>query len=234
MDCRLVRTLVYKPGVGIRETVWVGVWFGKSNSVEVDFSSRPSRVVAASRCTEFWMAAVVAASGSHRPRFPPSSCLLLPQNRTLLPEPATQRVSSPFHPPPSTHAAPSYPALLITTTTVTPSHRRPSHHSPRHRPTKRPAKRPAPETCHDINTELPNDPTPPCDYHPCDYHPDSALRKHSTSASTKYISLRGREMGKRARRRREIGKSRAYIPVAIWGIWARTFGRLLQMRGVGG
>eukprot|EP00964_Phaeocystis_antarctica_P107914 scaffold72570_cov44-Phaeocystis_antarctica.AAC.1 len=32
---RLVRTLVYKRGVGIRETVWVGVWFGKSTSVWV-------------------------------------------------------------------------------------------------------------------------------------------------------------------------------------------------------
>ena len=31
MAYRLVRTLVYKCGVGIRETVWVGVWFGKSN-----------------------------------------------------------------------------------------------------------------------------------------------------------------------------------------------------------
>eukprot|EP00964_Phaeocystis_antarctica_P106412 scaffold71283_cov90-Phaeocystis_antarctica.AAC.3 len=29
----------------------------------------------------------------------------------------------------------------------------------------------------------------------------------------------------------EIGKSRAYIPVAKWGIRARTFGRFLQMRG---
>ena len=33
MAYRLVRTLVYKRGVGIRETVWVGVWFGKSKSV---------------------------------------------------------------------------------------------------------------------------------------------------------------------------------------------------------
>ena len=30
MAYRLVRTLVYTRGVGIRETVWVGVWFGKS------------------------------------------------------------------------------------------------------------------------------------------------------------------------------------------------------------
>ena len=35
MAYRLVRTLVYKRGVGIRETVWVGVWFGKSTSVLV-------------------------------------------------------------------------------------------------------------------------------------------------------------------------------------------------------
>jgi hypothetical protein len=38
MAYRLVRSLVYKRGVGIRETVWVGVWFGKSNSVGVDLS----------------------------------------------------------------------------------------------------------------------------------------------------------------------------------------------------
>ena len=36
MAYRLVRSLVYKRGVGIRETVWVGVWFGKTNSVGVD------------------------------------------------------------------------------------------------------------------------------------------------------------------------------------------------------
>ena len=30
MAYRLVRSLVYKRGVGIRETVWVGVWFGKT------------------------------------------------------------------------------------------------------------------------------------------------------------------------------------------------------------
>ena len=35
MACRLVRYLVYKRGVGIRETVWVGVGFGKSTSVLV-------------------------------------------------------------------------------------------------------------------------------------------------------------------------------------------------------
>ena len=35
MAYRLVRSLVYKRGVGIRETVWVGVWFGKTNSVGV-------------------------------------------------------------------------------------------------------------------------------------------------------------------------------------------------------
>eukprot|EP00964_Phaeocystis_antarctica_P092167 scaffold59233_cov67-Phaeocystis_antarctica.AAC.1 len=35
MAYRLVRTLVYTRGVGIRETVWVGVWFGKSTSVLV-------------------------------------------------------------------------------------------------------------------------------------------------------------------------------------------------------
>ena len=35
MAYRLVRSLVYKRGVGIRETVWVGVWFGKSTSVLV-------------------------------------------------------------------------------------------------------------------------------------------------------------------------------------------------------
>ena len=33
MAYRLVRSLLYKHGVGIRETVWVGVWFGKSKSV---------------------------------------------------------------------------------------------------------------------------------------------------------------------------------------------------------
>eukprot|EP00964_Phaeocystis_antarctica_P129902 scaffold93740_cov37-Phaeocystis_antarctica.AAC.2 len=37
--------------------------------------------------------------------------------------------------------------------------------------------------------------------------------------------------GKGRVRRCEIGQSRAYIPVAKWGIRARTFGRLLQMRG---
>ena len=37
MAYRLVRSLVYKRGVGIRETVWVGVWFGKTNLVGVDF-----------------------------------------------------------------------------------------------------------------------------------------------------------------------------------------------------
>ena len=37
MAYRLVRCLVYTRGVGIRETVWVGVWFGKSiSSVLVD------------------------------------------------------------------------------------------------------------------------------------------------------------------------------------------------------
>ena len=36
MAYRLVRSLVYKRGVGIRETVWVGVWFGKTNSVGED------------------------------------------------------------------------------------------------------------------------------------------------------------------------------------------------------
>ena len=30
MAYNLVRTLVHKRGVGIRETVWVGVWFGRS------------------------------------------------------------------------------------------------------------------------------------------------------------------------------------------------------------
>ena len=30
MAYRLVRSLVYRRGVGIRETVWVGVWFGRS------------------------------------------------------------------------------------------------------------------------------------------------------------------------------------------------------------
>jgi hypothetical protein len=28
MAYRLVRSLVYTRGVGIRETIWVGVWFG--------------------------------------------------------------------------------------------------------------------------------------------------------------------------------------------------------------
>jgi hypothetical protein len=36
MAYRLVRSLVYKRGVGIRETDWVGVWIGKTNSVGVD------------------------------------------------------------------------------------------------------------------------------------------------------------------------------------------------------
>jgi hypothetical protein len=36
MAYRLVRSLVYKRGVGIRETVWVGVCFGKTKSVGVD------------------------------------------------------------------------------------------------------------------------------------------------------------------------------------------------------
>ena len=40
MTYRLVRTLVYKRGVGIRETVWVGVWFGKSTSVLVGRGGR--------------------------------------------------------------------------------------------------------------------------------------------------------------------------------------------------
>ena len=31
MAYRLVQSQVYKHGVGIRETVWVGGWFGKSN-----------------------------------------------------------------------------------------------------------------------------------------------------------------------------------------------------------
>ena len=62
MADRPVRSLVYKRGVGIRETVWVGVWFGKTNSVGVwIFFFTPSRVVAASCCMEFWMAALVAA-----------------------------------------------------------------------------------------------------------------------------------------------------------------------------
>ena len=41
----------------------------------------------------------------------------------------------------------------------------------------------------------------------------------------------GPKWGKGRVRRCEIGKSMAYIPVAKWGIRARTFGRFLQMRG---
>ena len=52
-----------------------------------------------------------------------------------------------------------------------------------------------------------------------------------TSASTKYISTRGPEMGKRARTAGEIAKSRPNIPAAKWGFTARTFGRFKQMRG---
>ena len=58
MAYRLVRSLVYKRGVGIRETDWVGVWIGKTNSVGVDLFFTRSRVVAASCCMEFWMAAL--------------------------------------------------------------------------------------------------------------------------------------------------------------------------------
>ena len=43
MAYRLVRTLVYKRGVGIRETVWVGVWFGKSKSVGLFLPAEPRR-----------------------------------------------------------------------------------------------------------------------------------------------------------------------------------------------
>ena len=63
MAYRLVRTLVHKRGVGIRETVWVGVWFGKSTSVLVGlFLHAEPRRRSELPCTEFWMAAVVAAS----------------------------------------------------------------------------------------------------------------------------------------------------------------------------
>ena len=62
MTYKLVRSLVYTRGVGIRETGWtlVGVWFGKTNSVGVDLFLvlTPSRVIAASCCMEFWMAAL--------------------------------------------------------------------------------------------------------------------------------------------------------------------------------
>jgi hypothetical protein len=64
MANRLVRSLVYKRGVGIRETVWVGVWFGKTNSVGVDiFLHAEPRRRSESCCMGFWMAALVAAMG---------------------------------------------------------------------------------------------------------------------------------------------------------------------------
>ena len=43
MAYRLVRSSVYKRGVGIRETVWVGVWFGKSKSVGLFLPAEPRR-----------------------------------------------------------------------------------------------------------------------------------------------------------------------------------------------
>ena len=64
MAYRLVRSLVYKRGVGIRETDWV-VGFGLERRIQLGwiFFFTPSRVVAASCCMEFWMAALVVAMG---------------------------------------------------------------------------------------------------------------------------------------------------------------------------
>ena len=63
MAYRLVRSLVYKRGVGIRETDWV-VGFGLERRIQLGwiFFFTPSRVVAASCCMEFWMAALVVLS----------------------------------------------------------------------------------------------------------------------------------------------------------------------------
>eukprot|EP00964_Phaeocystis_antarctica_P080406 scaffold50214_cov65-Phaeocystis_antarctica.AAC.3 len=56
MAYRLVRTLVYKRGVGIRETVWVGVWFRRISSclllitsLLIDYSSPHASLYARAR-----------------------------------------------------------------------------------------------------------------------------------------------------------------------------------------